>query len=219
MTTCCCIINHKQTLLKQDISSRFALHCRKFISIKNDGAESFAINMANIVNNTNLYKIAQTIENGKRDRLTLKKPVKLQGEWNLDRSKGYQFKTDLSYEKDKQVIEIDSPSFLGGNGNRLGPMAYCVAGIASCFIATFVGIVAGRGIRLTKLNVNTECMINFAKTFDVADEPITEGINFQIEAESDNADKQQLQELVNMAEERCPAMYSRKHEVKINTVI
>ena len=173
----------------------------------------------NIINNTNLDNIAQTVESGKIDKLTLRKPVKLQGEWNLDPRKGYQFKTELVYEKGKQVIEIDSPSFLGGNGNRLGPMAYCVAGIASCFIATFVSLAATKGIRLSKLNVNTECIINFAKTFDVADEPITEGINFQIEAESDNADKQQLQELVNMAEERCPAMYSMKHEIKVNAMI
>jgi uncharacterized OsmC-like protein len=174
---------------------------------------------ANIINNTDLDKISQTVENGKRDKSTLRKPVKLQGEWNLDPSKGYQFKTELAYEKGKQVIEIDSPTFLGGNGNRLGPMAYCVAGIASCFIATFVSVAATKGIRLSKLNVNTECVINFAKTFDVADEPITEGIIFQIEAQSDNADKQQLQQLVKMAEEKCPAMYSMKHEVKVNASI
>jgi uncharacterized OsmC-like protein len=175
--------------------------------------------MANIINNTNLDKIAQTIVNGKKDKQTLRKPVKLQGEWNLDPSKDYQFKTELVYEKGKQVIEIDSPSFLGGNGNRLGPMAYCIAGIASCFIATFVSVAASKRIRLTKLNVNTECMINFAKTFDIADEPITEGINFQIEAESDNASKEKLQELVKMAEERCPAMYSMKHEIKVTATI
>ena len=174
---------------------------------------------ANIINNTDLDKISQTVENGKRDKLTLKKPVKLQGEWNLDPSKGYQFKTELVYEKGKKIIEIDSPSFLGGNGNRLGPMAYCVAGIASCFIATFVSIAATEGIKLSKLNVNTECIINFAKTFDVADDPITEGINFEIEAQSDNADKQQLQQLVKMAEERCPAIYSMKHEVKVNASV
>ena len=173
----------------------------------------------NIINNTNLDNIAQTVESGKGDKLTLRKPVKLQGEWNLDPSKDYQFKTELVYEKGKQIIEIDSPSFLGGNGNRLGPMAYCVAGIASCFIATFVSLAATKGIRLSKLYVNTECIINFAKTFDVADEPINEGINFQIEAESDNADKQQLQELVNMAEQRCPAIYSMTHEVKVNAMI
>src|SRR6266487_4734310 len=175
--------------------------------------------MANVISNTDLDKVAQTVANGKKDKQSLRKPVKLHGEWNLDPSKRYQFRTELSYEKGKEAIEIDSPSFLGGNGNRLGPMAYCVAGITSCFIATFVSVAATKGIRLTKLNVNTECMINFAKTFDVADEPITEGINFQIEAESTNADKEQLQELVKMAEERCPAMYSMKHEVKVNAVI
>ena len=63
-------------------------------------------------------------------------------------------------------------------------------------------------------------MINFAKTFDIADEPITEGINFEIAlAESDNADKQKLQELVKMAEERCPAMYSMSHVIKVNAQI
>src|SRR2546427_6538815 len=124
-----------------------------------------------VINNINMDKISQTIENGKKDKTTLRKPVKLQGEWNLDPSKGYQFKTELSYEKGKQAIEIDSPSFLGGNGNRLGPMAYCVAGIASCFIATFVSVAASKDIKLTKLNVNTECIINFAKTFEIADEP------------------------------------------------
>jgi uncharacterized OsmC-like protein len=118
----------------------------------------------NIINNIDLDKISRTVQNGKNDKSTLRKPVKLQGEWSLDPSKGYQFKTELSYEKGKQVIEIDSPSFLGGNGNILGPMAYCVAGIASSFIATFVSVAATKGISLSKLNVNTECIINFAKT-------------------------------------------------------
>src|SRR6187200_3056817 len=146
----------------------------------------------NIVNNIDLDKIYQTVGNGKRDKSTLRKPVKLQGEWNFDPNKGYQFKTELSYEKGKQVIEIDSPSFLGGNGNRLGPMAYCIAGITSCFIATFVTVASSQGIIINKLNVRSECNINFAKTFDIADEPITEGINFEIDAQSDNADSQKL---------------------------
>jgi len=175
--------------------------------------------MANIINNIDLDKVAQAVAIGKIDKQSLRKPIKLQGEWNLDPSKGYQFRTELSYEKGKQVVEIDSPSFLGGDGNRLGPMAYCIAGITSCFIATFTSIAATQGIRLTKLSVNTECMINFAKTFEIANEPITEGINFQILAESDDADKQKLQELAKMAEERCPAAYSMSHEIKVNAQI
>ena len=128
--------------------------------------------MSQIINNVDMDKVSQTTANGHKDKSTLKKPVKLQGEWKLDASTGYQFRTELSFEKGKEVIEIDSPSYLGGNGNRLGPMGYCVAGIASCFIATFATIAASRGIRLTKLTANVECKINFAKTFDVADEPI-----------------------------------------------
>src|SRR3970040_3208300 len=123
---------------------------------------------------------------------------------------------NVDFEKGKEVIEIDSPSLLGGQGNRLGPMAYCVAGITSCFIGTFAGIAAQQGVKLTKLKVNTECQVNFAKTFDVGDEPITEGINFKIEAKSENADKQKLQEILEMAEERCPAMYSMSQKMNVD---
>ncbi len=175
--------------------------------------------MANILNNVDLDKISQTVAAGRTDRSTLKRPVKLQGEWNLDPSKGYQFRTELAFEKGKQVIEIDSPSFMGGSGSRLGPMGYCVAGITSCFIATFVSVASGQGIRLTRLNVDAECNINFAKTFDVADEPITEGINFRIDVQSDNADRERLSQVLKMAEERCPAMYSMSHIVKVNAEI
>ena len=98
-------------------------------------------------------------------------------------------------------------------------MGYCVAGIASCFIATFVTIAAGQGIKLTKLTANVECKINFAKTFDVADEPITEGITFRIDADSDSVDKSELQRLVKMAEERCPAMYSMSHVISVDASI
>lgn len=175
--------------------------------------------MTKFLNNVDLDKVSQTSENGKKDKSTLKKPVKLSGEWILDSSQGFQFKTELGYEKGKQVIEVDSPSFLGGQGNRLGPMAYCVAGITSCFIGTFVGIAAQKGIKLTKLKVDTECLVNFAKTFDIADEPITEGINFKVEAESENASKLQLQEILAMAEERCPAMYSMSHKINVDARI
>jgi uncharacterized OsmC-like protein len=175
--------------------------------------------MTQIINNVDLDKIAQTTVNGRNDKSTLRKPVKLQGEWNLNSSRDYQFRTELSFEKGKEIIEVDSPSYLGGNGNKLGPMGYCVAGMASCFIATFATIAASQGVKLTKLNASVECDINFAKTFDVADEPITEGITFRINANSENADKSDLQRLLKMAEERCPAMYSMSHAIKVDATI
>ena len=175
--------------------------------------------MAKTLNNVDLDKVSQTVEKGKDDKSTLKKPVKLEGEWILDPSSGFQFKTELGFEKGKQVIEVDSPSFLGGQGNRLGPMAYCIAGITSCFIGTFVGIAAQQEIKLTKVKVSTECKVNFAKSFDIADEPITEGISFSVDAAADNADQSKLQEILDMAQERCPAMYSMSHKINVDAKI
>jgi uncharacterized OsmC-like protein len=169
-----------------------------------------------IVNNVNLSNINGFVEQGKKNRDLLKKVIKLEGEWILDPSKGYQFRTELAYEKGKQVIEIDSPTWLGGNGNRLSPMAYCIAGITSCFIATFASIAASKGIRLKRLTVSSNCTINFAKTFDVADEPINEAVNFEVNAEAENASRQELEEVLRLAEDRCPAMYSMKNVIKTN---
>ncbi len=171
------------------------------------------------INNVDTEKLSNTATKGKEDKNTLKKPVKLEGEWILDPNSEYQFKTELSFENGSQIIEIDSPSFLGGKGNRLGPMAYCIAGITSCFIGTFVGIASQQGVKLSNLKVNTECNINFAKTFDLSEEPITEGINFKIDAKSENSDNQKLQEILKMAEERCPAMYSMSHKIDVNAQI
>lgn len=175
----------------------------------------------NIINNIDLDKIQKTILAGQKDRQSLRKPVRLEGEWNFDHQKGYQFRTEIAYENGKQVIEIDSPSFLGGGGNRLGPMGYCVAGITSCFITTFMTMLAKEDIKLEKLRINAECNINFAKTFDISDEPITEGINFEIDVgdihdANKTIDRQQLGQLITMAEERCPAIYSMSHIIKVN---
>ena len=95
-------------------------------------------------------------------------------------------------------------------------MGYCVAGITSCFITTFMTVLSKQGIKLGKLKINAECNINFAKTFDISDEPITEGINFEIDIDNSAIDRQQLRQLIMMAEERCPAIYSMSHIIKVN---
>lgn len=172
-----------------------------------------------ILNNVDLDKVAKTVEFGKKDKQSLLKPVKLEGEWILDPQKGFQFRTEMPYENGKQAIEIDSPSFLGGGGNRLGPMAFCVAGITSCFIGTFVGIAAAQGVKLESLKVNAKCNVNFAKTLDVADDPIMNGIEFDIDTKTENADKKKLEEILGMALERCPAMYSMSHNVPVGAKI
>ena len=55
--------------------------------------------MTDALNNVDLERIAQTVAEVKKDKSTLRKPVKLEGEWNLDPAKGYQFRTEPSFEK------------------------------------------------------------------------------------------------------------------------
>jgi len=172
-----------------------------------------------ITNNIDLEKINNTIKDGKVNKESLKKKIILEGEWNLDPSKGYQFFTELVYEKGREFITIDSPSFLGGNGNKPGPMQYCIAGLTSCFIATFVSIASIQGVKLNKVKVRSNCIINFTKTFDLGNDPITEAINFELEVESDNANKERLEEMIRLAEERCPAIYSMTHIIKPNVTL
>jgi hypothetical protein len=58
-----------------------------------------------MINNIDLDKIQKTIESGQKDSQFLKKPVKLEGEWNFDVQKGYQFKTELVYENGKETLK------------------------------------------------------------------------------------------------------------------
>ena len=56
--------------------------------------------MSNIINNIDLEKIQNTAENGRKDRQSLRKPVKLEGELNLfDIDKVFLFRPELAYEK------------------------------------------------------------------------------------------------------------------------
>ena len=171
------------------------------------------------VNNVDLDKVSKTVENGKNDPQTLIKPVKLHGIWNLDSQSEFQFKTELPFENGVQKLEIDSPTFLGGNANRLGPMGYCIAGITSCFLGTFASVAATSGVNLTKLEVSASCDVNFAKSFDVSDDPMMKGFKIEIDATSDNADSQKLQDLVVLAKQKCPAMYSLSHVIDVDAHI
>jgi uncharacterized OsmC-like protein len=174
--------------------------------------------MGKELNNVDLESLAKVVEAAKKDRSVLRKKIGLRGEWVMDNSAGYQFRTEVSYERGRQVIEIDSPSYLGGRGNRPGPMAYCVTGVASCFVSTFASVAAVQGVKLKKLEVEAECAVNFAKTLDVAEEPIVEEVGIRLIVESD-ADSERLHEILKMAEERCPAIFTMTHMIPVRAEI
>lgn len=167
-----------------------------------------------ILNKVNLSNIEKTIENGKRDPSTLRKTLQIEGEWILNEDKEYQFRAEAKYGKGSFVFEIDSPTWLGGNDSRPGPMLYCLAGVSSCFLSTFVTIASTSGIVFKKLKIRTECKINFSKVLEIADEPIVEEVNFIVDAEPANVSKDSLKDILEKAQAQCPAIYSLTHLIK-----
>ena len=170
---------------------------------------------ASIVNNVNLDQIAESVRKGRTDRTTLRKRVPLHGEWSLDPASPFQFTTHVEYEQGTQQIEIDSPSFLGGKGSRLGPTNYCVVGMASCLALTFAILAARHGVRLSKLAIDAECDLDFEKYLDVSDEPVVEEVRFRLTAEGKDTTREKLSELLRMAEERCPAVYMLVNPIRV----
>jgi len=169
------------------------------------------------INHVNTDKINETGSKGRSDPQSVKRTMKLEGKWVFDNEQP-QFVTELAYENGKQGIEIDSPTFMGGNGSRLGPMQYCIAGIASCFLSTVVTVATVRNVKLKSASISAECQLNFGKTFDISNDPITESVNFKLNIDGD-ADRDKLNSIIREAEQKCPAVYSLTHQISVNSTL
>lgn len=169
-----------------------------------------------VVNNVDLDKIQNSVSSMKKDPTKAKKINRVEGEWLCDGSSGPQFRADFETETGKFTLEADSPSFLGGNGSRPGPLHYCIFGLTSCFASTFMTLAAMEGISIKKARFQGECYVDFSKTFGLGDKPIIERAKFRVIANSD-ASKEVLTRLTKLAEERCPGMYSLVNKIKIET--
>jgi len=175
--------------------------------------------MENKINNVNLKSIQETINNAKSDPSILKKKIQIEGEWILDKKLDYQFKAEAKYGKGTAIFEIDSPTWMGGNDTRPGPMLYCIAGVASCFMSTFVTIASLNNIIFKSLKIRVECDINFSKVLELSNEPIIEEVNFFVDATALNASNEELQKIVEKAKSQCPAIYSLTNIIKTNVYL
>lgn len=170
-----------------------------------------------LINNVDVGKIATTVEDGRRDTTSLRKTVRLHGEWSTSPGARFQFRTMFQFEGGSKEVEMDSPSFLGGKGRMAGPTDYCVAGMASCFALTFAILASRQDVHLSELAIDAECVVNFAKYLDVTEAPVVEGVKFRVVAKSATANREKLLELVKLTEERCPAVFMLVNKIKVQT--
>jgi uncharacterized OsmC-like protein len=169
------------------------------------------------INHVNTDQVMDTATKGRSDPKAVRRTMKLEGIWVFENDQP-QFVTELAYEKGKQRIEVDSPIFMGGSGSRLGPMQYCITGIASCFLSTVVTVATIKDVKLKSAKILAECNLNFGKTFDISNDPIVDSVSFKVFIEGD-ADREKLTSIIKEAEQKCPAVYSLAHQINVNATL
>jgi len=169
-----------------------------------------------IINHVDLEKIESNIKSIKADPNKAKKTNRIEGDWNCTGSSEPQFKAELQLETGNFTLEADSPSFLGGNATRPGPLHYCIFGLTSCFASTFMTLAAMEGIVIKSAHFVGQCNVDSSKTFGLSEKPIIENARFKISVKSD-ADKKTLERLTKLAEERCPGMFSLTNKIAVHT--
>ena len=165
------------------------------------------------LNNVNLEQLNQTVEGAKADPAKAKRVTRVEGRWNLEEGKP-QFTGVLKYESGQVTVEADQPTAMGGGGTLPGPLHYCMYGLASCYAATFASMAAMMGVPLRKLEVAAEGHFNFSRVFGLSDAPALEQVRITLTVDAD-ADQAKLDELEQLAQQRCPAVYVLSHEVPL----
>jgi len=165
------------------------------------------------LNNVNLERLNQTIEEAKSDPAKAKRVTRVQGRWNLEPGRP-QFTGVLTYESGQVTLDADQPTAMGGGGTLPGPLHYCIYGLAACYAATFATVAAMRGVTLRKLETVVEGHFDFSRVFGLSDAPALEQVRIALTVDAD-ADPAQLRELEEMARERCPAAYVLGHQIPL----
>ncbi|GBC69811.1 hypothetical protein HRbin01_01515 [archaeon HR01] len=157
-------------------------------------------------NNIELEKVENFIREVRADSGKAVKLNEIRGRWLLDDVEK-QFEAVAKTEKGEFRMEADNPSFMGGGGNRPGPMLYCLMGIASCFMATFVAVATEKRIPLKKAEIAASCELDMARVAGLSDNPPIRRITLELSVDSERPGED-LEQVLNEAANRCPAIYT-----------
>jgi len=157
------------------------------------------------LNNIDLSRVQATVEAVRRNPDQARRPQRVEVDWNFAEGEP-QMRAAVTVEGRTHLLEADSPPFLGGTGLRPGPIPYCLFAFASCFAGSFVGAAAELGVRLTRLRVAAEAVVDFTRPLGLGDNPPAESLTFIVDAETDG-DPARLEEVRDLAYRRCPAVY------------
>lgn len=167
------------------------------------------------INNVNLERLQDSIEIARADPTKAKRNIRVEGRWNLAEGQP-QFVGLLDYQAGKLALEADQASGLGGNGMTPSPLHYCIFGLAACYTATFATFAAMQKVRLRRLDAVAEGKFDLSRVLGISDTPALEEVQITLTVEAD-ADQAKLDEIEQLARERCPAVYVLGNKVPLHT--
>ena len=170
------------------------------------------------MNNVNLIELNKTIGSAKKDKNLLKKQMVVEGEWSLIENKP-QFNSKISTQSGKTyLLNADEPIAFGGSEAAPNAVKYCLFGIAACYAATFVQWATIKRINLKKLGVKITGDLNVNKRFAVSEEDIVNYIEIKLDVSSESK-ASEIQEIKDITDKRCPAMFCMTNNIKVKTEI
>ncbi|UCF20082.1 MAG: OsmC family protein [Gemmatimonadota bacterium] len=150
-----------------------------------------------------------------KDPGAAKKLKSVTGRWVFTDGKP-QFSADIDYPRGKLTTETDFAPFMGGAGLKPDPVSYCMYGFASCFAGTYAAVAAAEGVQISSLEVTVENEIDLSRPMGVADRPVTQGMKATLKVRSETP-VEKLEEIMKLAEERCPGVYCITNPIPFRT--
>ncbi len=169
------------------------------------------------MNNVNVQAVEEFAAKAGADPAAAINPVAFTGEFQTEDGSA-QFRGVIPFPGGEVVFEADFPPPMGGQGAAPNPLAYCFWGGLACYAMTFAQEAARRGVELRALRARVEAKVNLSRALGVSDDPPVDGINWNLEVDSD-ASPAQIQELKEISDERCPGAYCIRNPIPLNTTV
>jgi putative redox protein len=123
--------------------------------------------------------------------------------------------------KGKFTLETDEPASLLGSDKATSPAEYVLQSLAGCYGVTIAANAAQRKIELNHIKLDLECDIDLAGFLglDKAVRPGLQQLRVNVELDSPNASREQLQELIEAVQKSSPIRDTLANPVEVVTTL
>ncbi|MHA3724125.1 OsmC family protein [Leucobacter sp. HY1910] len=121
----------------------------------------------------------------------------------------------------KFTLTSDEPVSLMGNDTGVSPAEYILTGLAGCYTVTLASLAAMRGITLDSVSMSLDFDIDLGGFLGI-DADVrkgAKGISVDVDIESPDATREQLEELVRALEDTSPIRDTIANPVPVSTTL